>query len=113
MIDAFNKRMPDLIFHDEHGACIRYLKKSLFICIWFLSMNNSQIRKGKATLNAKHEDFVNKFKQQKDKVTPTTNKTLSSLEKKIAKMKARKDNGEKLTATEHSQLFKMKKHSIE
>lgn len=66
-------------------------------------------RGGKATLNAKHEDFVNKFKHQREKIAPNANKHLVSLEKKIKRFEDRIKANEKLTATEHTQLFKLRK----
>ena len=63
----------------------------------------------KVTLNVKHDDFISKFAHQRKKIIPAKQKRINMLEKNIQKLETRKTTGEKLTATEHSQLFKMQK----
>lgn len=66
-------------------------------------------RKSKVTLGVKHDDFVLQFKNQQSKAVPTKNKRLDILEKSIQRLEQKRDDGEKLTATEHNMLFQMKK----
>lgn len=75
-----------------------------------LENNESQaVKKSKVTLSVKHEDFVSKFENQQTKLIPAKKKRVDVLKKQIAKLEAKKNNGEKLNATEHTQLFQMQK----
>lgn len=77
--------------------------------------NNKNVtqKKTKVTLGVKHDDFITKFKLQQRKIIPTTTKKVELLKKQINKLENKKKNGEKLMATEHSQLFQMKKQLLQ
>jgi len=75
-----------------------------------LDNDSETLKKSKAgTLNVKHDDFVSKFKQQQKKVIPSKHKRIDTLKKYIDRLETKRNEGEKLTATEHTQLFQMKK----
>lgn len=69
----------------------------------------SQAKKSKVTLGVKHEEYLKEFKNQQQKTIPTKLKKLELLQKSISRLEQRKKEGEKLSATEHNQLFQMKK----